>query len=214
MIILMMMMMILMMILMILMILMMKRHLYKACLNWLTSVRLIIVLRIITRILVRIILRICPVSRMRIRPVSGIWFRAKNPYSSPTIMPLSFLSIFITFWFSNRLIFTRTEFFREWISNFTSTIWRDFIDKCWNNSILNALTRWFHEKSCQNKVVTIAILQNDEISLLIIFWFSNRLISSSILYLNEFQIPHQRFDEILSMNTEIIQYEKVLLTSK
>ena len=155
MIILMMMMMILMMILMILMILMMKRHLYKACLNWLTSVRLIIVLRIITRILVRIILRICPVSRMRIRPVSGIWFRAKNPYSSPTIMPLSFLSIFITFWFSNRLIFTRTEFFREWISNFTSTIWRDFIDKCWNNSILNALTRWFHEKSCQNKVVTI-----------------------------------------------------------
>ena len=121
-------------------ILMMKRHLFKSCLDWLTSVRLIIVLRIISRILLMIILRICPVSRMRIRPVSGIWFRAKNPYSSPTIMPLSFLSIFITFWFSNRLIFTRTEFFREWISNFTSTIWRDFIDKCWNDSILNALT--------------------------------------------------------------------------
>ena len=77
-------------------ILMIKWHLLKSCLDWLTPVRLIIVLRIISRILVRIILRIWPVSRMRIRPVIGIWFRLNNPYSSPTITTLSFLSIFIT----------------------------------------------------------------------------------------------------------------------
>ena len=121
---------------MILMILMMKRHLYKSCLNWLTSVRLIIVLRIITRILVRIILRICPVSRMRIRPVSGIWFRANNSYSSPTITTLSFLSILL--WLIFKPTDTWTDFFFEWISNFTSMIRRDFIYTIWNISGLSS----------------------------------------------------------------------------
>ena len=115
-------------------------------------------------------------------------------------------------WFSNRLIPGLSSSLNEFqISH--PTIWRDFIDKRWNNSILNAPltsgqnqlisgsgTRWFQEKSCQNKVVTITILQNDEISLLITFWFSNQLISSLILCLKKFQNPHQRFDEILSIN--------------
>ena len=35
--------------------------------------------------------------------------------------------------------------------------------------------------------------------------------SSSILYLSEFRIPHQQFDEILLINVEIIQYLKLNL---
>ena len=43
----------------------------------------------------------------------------------------------------------------KWISNSTSTIWRDFIDECWNNSILKASTR-FQSGDFTKKLISIS----------------------------------------------------------